>query len=139
MAGSTGFFGKLPAHGDFIHRNLPASFINFWDQWLQGFVAGSREQLGEQWLDIYLTSPIWRFFFSTGVVDDNQWAGIMLPSVDRVGRYFPFSIVAQIDGRISPMDFLARQINWYETIEDACLAALDGQIVLDQLVEKIHS
>lgn len=138
MPGSVGFFGKLPAHGDFIHRNLPAHFINFWDQWLQCYVSGSREQLGEQWLDIYLTSPIWRFFFSTGVIDDSQWAGIILPSVDRVGRYFPFSIVAQTDGRINPMNFIARQNNWYQVLEETALAALDGQMVLDELAEKIQ-
>ena len=75
----TGVFGKLPAHGDFIYRDLPTQFVNVLDSWLQGFVGGSREQLGEQWLDIYLTSPIWRFAFSEGVVDEHGWAGLFLP------------------------------------------------------------
>jgi type VI secretion system protein ImpM len=68
-ANSVGLFGKLPAHGDFIYRNLPSNFINAWDAWLQGFVGSSQEQIGESWLDVYLTSPIWRFVLSDGVID----------------------------------------------------------------------
>ncbi|MCK7582565.1 MAG: TagF domain-containing protein [Chromatiales bacterium] len=32
-----------------------------WDDWLQRALAGSRGALGESWLDLYLTSPLWRF------------------------------------------------------------------------------
>ena len=49
-----GVYGKLPSHGDFIHRNLPAGFIASWDEWLQLFVGGSKEYMGDAWLDIYL-------------------------------------------------------------------------------------
>jgi len=85
----TGLYGKLPAYGDFIFRNLNSSFITPWDEWLQHFISGTQEQIGEGWLDIYLTSPIWRFVLSPGVIDNKMWAGLMMPSVDRVGRYFP--------------------------------------------------
>ena len=88
---SVGFFGKLPSHGDFVYRELPNNFISVWDEWLQNFIGSTKEQIGEAWLDTYFTSPIWRFAFSAGVIDQNAWAGIMLPSVDRVGRYFPFT------------------------------------------------
>jgi hypothetical protein len=50
----TGLFGKLPAHGDFVHRNLPAGFVNRWDEWLQHFVAATREQIGEHWLEVVI-------------------------------------------------------------------------------------
>ena len=52
-----GFYGKLPAHGDFIERGFSGAGIRGWDDWLQRALAISREQLGERWLDIYLTSP----------------------------------------------------------------------------------
>ncbi len=136
---ATGFFGKLPAHGDFIHRNLPVHFINLWDEWLQAFVGATQEQLGEQWLDIYLTSPIWRFFLTSGVIDENQWAGVMLPSVDRVGRYFPFSVVTRIQQIANPLDYIAVQKHWYESIEEQCLAALDGQLLIDELIQEVNA
>lgn len=132
-----GLYGKLPAHGDFIYRDLPTSFINTWDAWLQTFISCSQEQMGEAWLDTYLTSPIWRFAFSEGVIDQHVWAGIMLPSVDRVGRYFPFSVVTRLPSTLNPFEVIT-QANWYESIESAALKALDGQLVLDDLLEEIN-
>lgn len=134
---SVGLYGKLPAHGDFIYRNLPTSFINAWDSWLQGSVASTQEQLGEAWLDTYLTSPIWRFAFSEGVIDQHVWAGIVLPSVDRVGRYFPFSIVTYSSAALNPLEVIA-QTHWFETIESLALKALEGRIHIDELAEEIN-
>ena len=134
---SVGFFGKLPAHGDFIYRGLPTNFINIWDEWLQGFVKCSQEQLNEAWLDIYLTSPIWRFAFSEGVIDQHAWVGVVLPSVDRVGRYFPFSIAAQASSEQNPLE-LVSQSAWFESVESLALRALDGQIAIDDLVEELN-
>ena len=65
----TGVYGKLPANGDFLMRNLPSGFVNSWDQWLQQFMSSTGECIGQEWLDIYLTSPIWRFVLSSGVDD----------------------------------------------------------------------
>ncbi len=137
LTNTVGFFGKLPAHGDFIYRGLPSQFIQVWDQWLQGFVGCSQEQLGESWLDIYLTSPIWRFAFSDGVIDQHQWAGIVLPSVDRVGRYFPFSIVSRVEPSENPLDVIG-QSAWFDAIEAFALSALDGQLTIDDLLEQLN-
>lgn len=134
-----GVFGKLPAHGDFIQRNLPATFINVWDEWLQHFVSGTKEQLGDEWLDIYLTSPLWRFTFSPGVIDENVWAGIMIPSVDRVGRYYPFSIVKKLTDTINPFEFIQLQSSWYKGMEELALAALDGEIQIDDLIIELNN
>lgn len=134
-----GLYGKLPAHGDFVQRNLPAGFINVWDEWQQHFIAGTKEQLSENWLDIYLTSPLWRFVFSSGVVDENNWAGVMIPSVDRVGRYFPFSIVKKLPQSINAFEFMKMQSEWFSTIESLALAALDGQIMIDDLANELDN
>ena len=134
----TGLFGKLPAHGDFIYRELPSGFMTVWDEWLQGYVGSSQEQLGDAWLDTYMTSPIWRFAFSEGVIDSNAWAGIFLPSVDRVGRYFPFSVVTRLPASTNPTDFLCSRPNWYKAMEDAALDALNGKLKIDDLVEELN-
>ncbi|MFT5083870.1 MAG: type VI secretion system protein ImpM [Lentisphaeria bacterium] len=135
---ATGLFGKLPAHGDFIYRDLSPTFVNIWDEWLQGYVGSSREQLGDAWLEIYLTSPVWRFAFSEGVIDGNSWAGIILPSVDRVGRYFPFTVVACLPQQANPVDFVCSRQGWYQAMEDAALKALYGQLQLEGLVEELN-
>ena len=132
-----GMYGKLPAYGDFIFRNLNTAFITPWDEWLQHFISGSQEQMGEGWLDIYLTSPIWRFVLSPGVIDNNMWAGLMMPSVDRVGRYFPVSIVKPFASNISPVNFMLEQTAWYAAVESHCLSALNGELDADALVNAI--
>lgn len=134
----TGIYGKLPAHGDFIYRDLSPHFINVWDSWLQAYMGSSQEQLGESWLDLYMTSPIWRFAFSAGVVDEHAYAGIMLPSVDRVGRYFPFSVITRLPAHINPTEFICNRGHWYHALEDAALRALDGSLVLDELIEELN-
>ena len=62
-----------------------------WDGWLQECLAASRAALGERWLDIYLTSPAWRFACAAGACGPAPVVGVMVPSVDRVGRYFPLT------------------------------------------------
>ena len=130
-----GLYGKLPAYGDFLVRNLSAEFINPWDEWLQHFIAGSKEQIGENWLDIYLTSPVWHFTLSPGVIDNKTWAGVMMPSVDRVGRYFPVSMVKPFSSSVCPVSFMHDQHAWFNELEKHCLDALDGRIDVDELIE----
>lgn len=135
-SGAVGLYGKLPSHGDFIHRKLPSNFINSWDSWLQGYMNSIREQLGEAWLDLYLTSPIWRFVLSPGIIDDKLWTGIVLPSVDRVGRYFPFTIAKSVAEECNPFELIA-QSSWFEALEKVSLLALTGRCSVDQLAEEI--
>ena len=90
-----GLYGKLPSHGDFLRRRTSDAFVDVWDLWLQQCIAASRASLGDRWLDLYLTSPAWRFVCSADVSGPSTVLGLMVPSVDRVGRYFPLTIVAE--------------------------------------------
>lgn len=137
LSTNIGIFGKLPAHGDFVQRNLPVNFIEPWDEWLQYFISGTQEALSENWLEIYLTSPIWRFVFSNGVIDENSWAGIVLPSVDRVGRYFPFSIITQLDYSTNPFEFFQLNYSWFADIESVALQSLDNEIEADDVINQL--
>jgi type VI secretion system protein ImpM len=91
-----GFYGKLPSHGDFLRRNVSDAFVGVWDGWLQECIATSRAALGERWLDLYLTSPVWRFGCAAGACGPAPVIGIIVPSVDRVGRYFPLTIATAL-------------------------------------------
>lgn len=120
-----GFFGKVPSHGDFVTRELPRAFIDVWDVWLQGGIAESKTQLGGGWLDVYLTSPIWRFGLVPGICGPSAWAGILMPSVDRVGRYFPLTIAAELPPNVPPLQLPGPSRAWFEAIEAVALRALD--------------
>ncbi len=89
-----GWYGKLSSHGDFAARRLPEPWVRAMDDWLCAAVSASRERLGAQWQTLYLNAPVWRFAFAPGVLDAQWWFGVLMPSCDNVGRYFPL-VVAQ--------------------------------------------
>jgi type VI secretion system protein ImpM len=120
-----GFFGKIPSHGDFVTRDLPRGFLDVWDSWLQACIADSKTRLGDGWLDVYLTSPIWRFGLAPGVCGTQAWAGILMPSVDRVGRYFPLTIATPLQGDVTPLHLPWMADAWFEALESTALRALD--------------
>jgi type VI secretion system protein ImpM len=93
-----GCFGKMPARGDFIRLGLPRDFIDCWDAWMALMLTASREALGENWLATWLEAPIWRFALAPGVCGAGAAIGVWMPSVDRVGRYFPLTIAAVVAG-----------------------------------------
>jgi type VI secretion system protein ImpM len=89
-----GFHGKIPARGDFIQAGLPRAFTDPWDGWMQRMVGASRAVLGEAWLRAWLEAAVWRFALSSGICGPGAVIGLWMPSVDRVGRYFPLTLAA---------------------------------------------
>jgi type VI secretion system protein ImpM len=126
----TGYFGKVSTHGDFVTRRLPAALVAAWDDWLQGCLQASRAQLGAAWLEHYLTSPVWRFAIAPGVLAPEGLGGVMMPSVDRVGRYFPLMIAAT--GAPSLLDWLQRHGDWFEAIDVLARDSLDAAFTLER-------
>jgi type VI secretion system protein ImpM len=102
---AAGWYGKLATLGDFAHRRLPTEFIQLGDTWLSRAMTASREHFGERWLDVYLTAPVMRFAWAPGVAGPRWWFGLLMPSCDNVGRYFPL-LIAQSRGR-PPLDRIA--------------------------------
>jgi type VI secretion system protein ImpM len=119
-----GWYGKLPALGDFASRRLPSDFIDRWDSWLQASLVSSRAALGEGWLDVYLTSPLWRFALMPGVCGPGPWLGVMMPSVDKVGRYFPLTIAIQPHRDSVLTHPLLSCGGWFESVELLALSLL---------------
>jgi type VI secretion system protein ImpM len=122
---AVGFFGKLPCRGDFLKRRVRDDFVAVWDDWLQQCLAESRQQMQEQWLNAYLASPIWRFVLSEGVCGTGMYAGVLVPSVDRVGRYFPLTLVAQWSTEHGALDVACDAQDWFDALEELALQAPD--------------
>jgi len=128
-----GFYGKLPGKGDFLTRNLPREFITSWDDWLQTGMNESRQTLGDGWLQTYLTSPLWRFVLPAGTCGQAPYAGVLMPSMDRVGRYFPMAVFTQVPDNVAPIMIAATGGSWFQSVEDELLAALDNESIdMDQ-------
>jgi type VI secretion system protein ImpM len=119
-----GLFGKLPSHGDFLRRRASDAFVDAWDAWLPECLAASREALGERWLDVYLTSPAWRFVCAAGACGPASVIGLMVPSVDRVGRYFPFTLVANLPHDVNPIAATTSSAAFFDRAERLVIETL---------------
>ena len=62
----------------------------------------------------------------------------MLPSVDRVGRYFPLTVVKRLPPGFSLLEVFL-QSEWFRTVEEYCLSALNGEMDADELVAALAS
>ncbi len=133
-----GFFGKIPSLGDFVQRDLPREFLDTWDDWLQRSVAESKAALGDTWLNVYLNSPIWRFVLLPGVCGERGWAGIMTPSVDRVGRYFPLTFAASLGDGVQPFQIIEDASGWFSAAETLALTVLqEDRVDVDTLQSSV--
>lgn len=136
-ATAVGLYGKLPAAGDFVARALPSAFVACWDDWLQRSLVASRAQLGHGWTEVYLESPIWRFALQPQVCGPLSWAGVLMPSVDRAGRYFPLTLTAPIPPAASTMLTVAAAEHWFAQLERIALWALEPDATLETLEEQL--
>lgn len=128
----TGFFGKVPTLGDFVDRRLPNNVRETLDTWLQGSIAHSQEILGETWLNTYLTSPVWHFALGPGICDQNSWTGILMPSCDKVGRYFPLVIAKSHELDIKPLESFVQLRDWYDRASTLALSCLGDGYAFDE-------
>lgn len=131
-------YGKIPTRGDFIHRGLSQRQIEAWDEWLQGCMTESRHKLAEHWLDYYLEAPVWYFALGRGNMDQQSWVGVLIPSVDRVGRYFPFSIMRPFYGG-TPLDAMRRARDWFSAAESLALDSLEENFDAEGLESRLQA
>lgn len=122
----TGYFGKIPTHGDFVARNLPRPVADALDLWTRESVRESQRALGRDWLDAFLVAPVWRGAAAAGVLGPEPAALVMMPSVDRVGRYFPLVLATALPGHRGSLATLPRRVlPWFERAERLALSTLE--------------
>lgn len=138
-ASAAGWFGKMPALGDFASRRLPPQWIGAWDDWLQGEIVRSRAALGDDaWLTLYLVAPVRRFWLAPGLLAPVAWLGVLMPSVDSVGRHFPFTLATALPpGHDDLVDALAND-NWLDAADDVALQVLDPAFDVAALEQAVH-
>jgi type VI secretion system protein ImpM len=119
-----GWYGKLPGMGDFAHRRLPNRFVSAWDKWLQHGFEHLRG-LHADWQKSYIEGHVWFFMLGPSVIGSKPWVGLLVPSVDAVGRYFPLTIAVELSeasDAVAPDLELAQRMNSYA---QATLDAID--------------
>lgn len=124
-SGAFGAFGKIPALGDFFRFGMAPGFVAAWDDWLQRGILAGRDRLGEGWQDCYMTAPIWRFALAPGLAGGEAALGVMMPSVDRVGRLFPLTLATTLTEGVDPVATHFAAEACFHALETLALEALD--------------
>ncbi len=117
MEAWTGFFGKMPATGDFIGRGLPAGLRQPLDHWLTACLAGIAPQ---DWPPDGIRARM--------ALGGRTVLVSAVPSEDRLGRLFP--LVALRPGADVPREAADR---WCTAVLYDLADAADGLIGPDEL------
>lgn len=134
MAGF-GAFGKMPSAGDFFRLNTPGGFVRVWDNWLQQVMLAGQGAYGPGFDAHYMSAPIWRFTLPAGQAGAGKVMGVMMPSVDRVGRRFPLTLMAALPTPgPAALDYLS-EAALFARLEDVALDALEDTMTRDKLSE----
>jgi type VI secretion system protein ImpM len=96
-------------------------------------LAESRAALGEAWRDAFLEAPVWRFRFAPGLLGGPGLAGVMAPSVDRAGRYFPLMLGTAMPAPPAPDEARA----WFDALAAAVTDAVCDDWPRQRLVDAV--
>lgn len=133
-----GYFGKLPTFGDFIHQLLPQDFANSFHAWLQQAMAAARGRLGDDFLPAYLNCPAWKFALKAGVCGEQPVAGVTIPSVDRVGRYFNFTLATVLEPGANPLAYVLGNNKGFAELENTALDILEADCTKEDLEMRVR-
>lgn len=139
MAPVTGAFGKMPALGDFFRIALPPGFTDPWDIWVQRMMLAGRAALGGHWQRCYLSAPIWRFTLAAGIAGPWAVQGVLMPSVDRVGREYPLTLAMMRPPIEAALPAHLAADATFDAMEALALAALEDGMTRDVLAQGLAS
>ncbi len=116
---TTGFFGKIPASGDFVARNLLPGMRPVLDRWLT-----------RNWADLARSPEVWPQAGLRGVLDASPGlhAMLVIPSQDFAGRHFPLAFVVPCD---RPDE------NGVDAWANGVLALTDGSGSADEIAQTV--
>lgn len=118
----TGFYGKIPATGDFVGRGLSGSFVRAWDRWVAAHLAPL--QSSGEWPEHLALR------FILGAEANGPIAGIVLPSHDRAGRRFPLTVASPV--AVPAGELASAAASWFAAVEDAADLARQGELTTDE-------
>jgi len=121
---ASGFHGKLPWAGDFVQRRLPHDLVQAWDEHLVRLLPA---------LPPWLAGPEpaarpWAFLCAPGVCGAVAFAGVVAPSVDRVGRRFPLLLARAVRADADAGGLLRATLPWFAAATALQVAVRSGAL-----------
>jgi type VI secretion system protein ImpM len=121
-----GFFGKVPSHGDFISDGLERELIGTFDDWMRSGLHACADLFSGRWSEIFTSSPPIRFIIESGIWGNCAYAGVLVPSADRVGRKYPLAIIAQLNSFRKHPRTLYLDDTWFMAAEALAETSMTG-------------
>ncbi|MBO9356832.1 type VI secretion system-associated protein TagF [Bordetella petrii] len=133
-----GWYGKIPAAGDFVHRRLPRELIAWWDRWLQYGLAALKQAPDDSAARSFAHAPIWNFAIPAGPSGKGAQLGCIAPSRDRVGRGYPLCVVMAIEPDAYDSSMLDGATDYYRRIGASMLAAVRHGCAAEQFDRELQ-
>ncbi|MFT9256625.1 MAG: type VI secretion system-associated protein TagF [Acetobacter sp.] len=116
----TGFFGKLPSQGDFVRHGLCEATVAALDLWCRECLLSIMQSIGPDWRNAWMVAPVWHFALPAGACGPQALLGVWMPSMDRVGRCYPFMVCAQAPDLAPLLDGAA----WLDQAAEAAICSV---------------
>jgi type VI secretion system protein ImpM len=136
---SLGWFGKLPCVGDFCCHGISNSTANALDNTLSTAMQLAVENHPQHWQQAYFNAPAHGFVWNQAItqgdsVSQSFTLGVLMPSVDRAGRAFPFVLVESFE-ITSALHTPCCVKTWMNQALQIASSALDKEWPLERLRE----
>ncbi len=112
-------FGKLPVAADFVRKG-DLILVALLESWFAPVWEDIQLSASSSWNEHYRIAPLWWFALPHG---GESIVGILSPSLDAVGRFFPLIVARKLPGDHTLAFRDASQ--WLSAVELAVLAALE--------------
>lgn len=137
--GQLGWYGKIPASGDFVHRRLPRELIAWWDRWLQLGLAALKQAPDDSAVRSFSSAPIWNFAIPAGPSGRGAQLGCLAPSRDRVGRVYPLCVIMPVAEDDYHSSILDGSSDYYRKIGASILTAVRHGCATEQFDRELQT
>ncbi|MFD2837230.1 type VI secretion system-associated protein TagF [Azotobacter vinelandii] len=132
-----GWYGKIPAAGDFVMRQLPYPLLRAWERWMQSGLNALRQQGAQMLSQHYAVAPAWNFLLPAGLGCDAVQLGCLAPSHDRVGRHYPLAAILGVPPAEFDNALLEGAAPFYRQVGEAILGAVRQGLSVEQLSDRL--
>lgn len=132
LLAEVGWYGKIPAAGDFLHRRVSREVIAWWDKWLQLSLSGAWSQ-ADGLRRAYAQAPMWNFVVPAGAGPGQVQLGCIAASHDRVGRRYPVCAVLELPADDYTPALLDGAAGFFRQLGMALMGAVRNGYGADQL------
>lgn len=122
LSRALGWYGKLPAAGDFVRRRLSSEVVNWWHRWLEMSLPNLKENHSSQ--AMFFHAPIWNFILPASHGSSMVQMGCIAPSRDRVGRLYPLLVSLYLPPDYYDPQLLAGSSRFYQQAGQSLLQAV---------------